>query len=593
MASCISLGSVDRLIFGFVFGLMFGWLDALGFALRPLYSKESSAAPCSQLHFLQLLEPSLTAVEKRFVCGDPEGPAIDAPWAVIPLSQAQYHLRNFLQERGYHHPRFELNEGRTELRVDLGEKTRVTGVEVVGGLGLVDPHRKRRVLGQPLTPDLLNQLEQWVEQNLKKLGYPCPDLRAEGDPETGKVWVWVKPGPMQFFQDVMQEPIPGVRDQILRRYDAFSPGDLFNGDLLSVTEDRVAASGLVESSRLTPQCGSGMRQAIVPGAPRLVIGKFGLNTEGLVLGSFLWKSTRVGKGGSSLEFSFDGSARKQSLVSSMNWYFLDQVSRSFLVPKVSLIHRTEVQFETVDTSAQLGWSATQEVGQVGWVYFLGPVWSFYETLQGLGAPLTQFASVAGRAQVKSHDFEFYARNPRSGYQAIFAGELSHQGFFSNLTAQRLRVQGESLWNILHYDPPLWVLGIRWGWSTVVASRSATGTLELPASFFQYLGGSTDLRGFGRLELSRDSQGGALSSGFLGIESRFSEIMPFHLDPFVFVDLGRLGAEPFSFDSPLYWSPGFGVRWASPVGALRSTLAYGFANNVPQHFQFYFSLGEEF
>jgi outer membrane translocation and assembly module TamA len=66
-----------------------------------------------------------------------------------------------------------------------------------------------------------------------------------------------------------------------------------------------------------------------------------------------------------------------------------------------------------------------------------------------------------------------------------------------------------------------------------------------------------------------------------------------MDPFVFTDFGVTGNGPASFDLPVYWSPGVGIRWASPVGPIRTTFAQGFTDTSPSHFQFYFNFGEEF
>jgi outer membrane translocation and assembly module TamA len=88
-------------------------------------------------------------------------------------------------------------------------------------------------------------------------------------------------------------------------------------------------------------------------------------------------------------------------------------------------------------------------------------------------------------------------------------------------------------------------------------------------------------------------GGGLTSGFVGLETRLSQTLPFDLDPFVFMDFGEISNSAALLSAPLYWSPGVGVRWASPIGPVRTTLAHGFVGNSADHFQFYLSLGEEF
>jgi outer membrane protein assembly factor BamA len=52
-----------------------------------------------------------------------------------------------------------------------------------------------------------------------------------------------------------------------------------------------------------------------------------------------------------------------------------------------------------------------------------------------------------------------------------------------------------------------------------------------------------------------------------------------VDVFLFLDTGILGSKANGqFDQPIFWSPGFGFRWESPVGVLRTYLARRFTTN---------------
>jgi outer membrane translocation and assembly module TamA len=127
-------------------------------------------------------------------------------------------------------------------------------------------------------------------------------------------------------------------------------------------------------------------------------------------------------------------------------------------------------------------------------------------------------------------------------------------------------------------------------------RPGPATL-LPPDYRTYLGGSSDLRGFSRQELPTDGEGG-MSSFYLGVETRFSGVLPWNLEPLFLFDVGALGSKPVSLDMPIYWSPGFGMRFESPIGTFRGTLANGFVGSgvhdwSGSHWQLYLSLGEEF
>ena len=108
-----------------------------------------------------------------------------------------------------------------------------------------------------------------------------------------------------------------------------------------------------------------------------------------------------------------------------------------------------------------------------------------------------------------------------------------------------------------------------------------------------------MRGFARKSLPRDDTG-SLSKGYLGSEIRLNNILPYSLQPLLFVDWGWLGDEAFTFDPTTFWSPGLGLRWQSPIGTVRGSIGHGFAqgqnsdyfDNLSK-FQLYFSLGEQF
>ena len=85
-----------------------------------------------------------------------------------------------------------------------------------------------------------------------------------------------------------------------------------------------------------------------------------------------------------------------------------------------------------------------------------------------------------------------------------------------------------------------------------------------------------------------------------VELRLADVLPRNVEPLVFVDAAQAGRKSAELERTIYWSPGFGVRWGSPVGALRATLAYGMAARREREtlepkpeWQFFFSWGQEF
>jgi translocation and assembly module TamA len=108
-----------------------------------------------------------------------------------------------------------------------------------------------------------------------------------------------------------------------------------------------------------------------------------------------------------------------------------------------------------------------------------------------------------------------------------------------------------------------------------------------------------MRGFARRQLPKADRG-ALTALYAGVELRLANVLPLNLQPILFADAATMGQRSFDLDVPGYWSPGFGIRWPSLIGVMRFTVAKGYlirnnnpANESLAHWQFYWSLGEEF
>lgn len=545
---------------------------------------------CDHLVILGSVQPAWTPVEKRLICGDPQSEA----WKSIPYSQKKYNIRNFLQERGYLHPLFVPPQVHDrEIKVIVGWQTYLTDVQVIGANGIVDIHRKRDLLGKPLTPSILGAIEKWVTQQLQSSGYACPQVSSQANSSTGEVRVFVETGEVQNVLDVTTDSLSDMDSRAFRRYDAFDLNRPFNSNLLTVTSNRILQFRIVESTHFTSRCdseGVHLFQDMVPGPPRLLTLGGGLSSEGVILAKATWRNARLGKMGSLLDFTATGSSQIQSLNATLNWYFLPHVSRYYLSPFVQLLHRNEINYEYISSTARFGISRTTDEGNVGTILFFGPKLDLYRTLRGVGQQNSKLVSLSGSVLLKSHAFEYYTQNPQAGFTLFSSLDLNNNHFFSDFNAQRISVRGEALWNFKNYDSPLWVIGLRGGFATLITQLDPTQGV-LPPSLLQYLGGSIDIRGFSRQELPGPV--GGISSFFLGSEARLTQVLPLGLDPFLFVDVGAIGSQGVSFDSPLYWSPGLGVRWGSPIGPFRMTIAHGYQNLDPAHWQFFFSLGEEF
>jgi outer membrane translocation and assembly module TamA len=450
-------------------------------------------------------------------------------------------------------------------------------------------------VGQVLTPKLLGQVEQWVNGRLGELGYPCPKVQAQGDPETGAIRVLIHTGPLQNLISVTEEPVPGAQQGILRRYDAFELGDRFNQNYLTVTANRITFQNLLQATYFTSTCetdGATAHQEVTAGPPRLLTFGAGIDTEGVFQLRSTWRNARIGNRASNAQLQLQLSTLQQQINAVANWYLLPYPSRRFLQPSYRLQHVNNNAYEIISSRVALGVGTTYDRGPVGAQFYLGPVLEYVRTLQGsgVGNANTVFLQLEGVARVQSHNYEYWATDPRAGYSAQLVADLASSALVSSASVQRFNLFGEGLWNYRNYDPPLWVFGLRGGLSTTLSGARPGAGSTIPASYYWYLGGSTTLRGFSLLSLPA---GGAMTAIYLCPEIRLMDLPLIGVQPFFFWDLGLLGATPLDPDSPILYSPGIGLRYKSPVGVFRTTIARGFPLAAPGGWNFYFSFGEEF
>jgi translocation and assembly module TamA len=578
---------------------------------KPRQNEDWDLCPGIRIH--GQINPGLSDTERNLVCGDPK----QVEWSRLPLWQSEYDLKNFLQERGIYRPKFivqskalsapgsenigkAIAEGSrgTVLLVDVGEPTRVTKITSVDAPEELDLGRRRFVVGQVMTPALLNDMEGWVSHELRVYGYACPKVKAEGDPDTGELRVTVDRGPVQRIVREIEDQVPGMDPGVLRRYHAFGFGDRYNENLINLSSQRVMRLGLFDSDYFTSSCGPDgvtVRENVVAGPPRLLSFGAGIDTEGYVQGRATWTHARLGRKASVFSASVNASSKVQQLNLSLDWYAFEAANRASIRPVIQLQHDNENAYEIAQATAQLGYQKTWEWPISKGTFQVGPQFQQIHTFRGFGPPNSRFLMLASQLEFVSHAYELYLTQPRSGFDLAATADFSRKGIVTSVTAQRLGFRYEALFNVLNKEPPFIVLGWRGSFDmtlTPAASLQQGDQAQLPPTFTYFLGGSRDLRGFGRLSLPADGKG-RLTAVFSGLESRLVSVLPFNLEPFVFVDVGALGPLPGTLRDPIYYSPGIGLRWAPSFGAFRTTLARGYPLDAPGGWQFYFSFGEEF
>jgi len=556
----------------------------------------NSSSPCPKIQFSGKEKIALNEMEIRLVCGDPNTEG----WGQIPFNQAERFLRAFLQQRGYQEPKFD--PGQDVLRVDPGRMTYVGSFTVSGLPPEINPRRLRKIKGQVLTPKLLDTAKAALLGALQNRGYACPAIEIQGNGTTGELSAEVLPGDVYRFDHIHPKKTDDVYPEIFHRYEAFKRGQRFDSRLLDLTAQRTMADSLFLNAYFDVNCstaGMAIAERVVAGKPQLYKLGLGFDTEGLFIGKAQWQNSRIGERGHSMEATVYASFREQSAIADFR-YFMGPASRFYLMPKLTFDRLNEPQYESMHSELallpSLSWDNRSLRGELS----AGPALEYVNTIRGLGPARNGYAAFQVQLELRNHLFEYYAGEPRTGGRVTFKSQSQVAGLDSSITAHRLSVQGEHLWNLGGYNPPSLVLATRYlGQATLVKnSLVAAGKLPLDMRFF--MGGDADLRGAGLNDMPADSAG-LLTSIYDGAELRLGDVLPYGVQPLVFMDAAMGGRNSFHLDPNVYLSPGLGLRWNSPIGSLRTTLARGIVWRrdtstevlLRSQWRFYLSLGKEF
>ena len=534
--------------------------------------------------------------EKRTLCGSATAPS----WQNIPFNQAEFFFRSFLQSRGYHSPTFDKRDDK--LYVKPGKLTVVTKIRAFPDRGDLELDTYWFPIGRPLTPEQLNDIEKWFTFKLGRLGYACPKISLKADRETGEVLAQFETGEHWTMDELVGGSIPQVEDGTLDRYRAFEIGDAYDPIVLEISATRIIASQTVINTHYSAECAKkpsgAIRQTTLPGEPRLMSFGFGFDSENLFIVKGSWRNSRLSRNASILDVSGSLSYRQQVLLTSYDNYYLTGPSPHYLKSYLRVERNYEKKFETQSIKA-LGAPAYQfDAHSVKFDLYAGPSLQFEATQRGEAPSNTRLLTLDLNVSMQSHLYEYYLVNPQEGFQLNLFGSFSNQDIASDVSISHYKMNFTYLWNVLSYDPTIWILGFRGSYVTSQPGRR-TDASQLPPSFKQFLGGSDDMRGFARKSLPQDGTG-SLTKAYLGLELRLNNKLPWDLQPLLFFDIGQLGDLAFDLNETKFYSPGLGLRWQSPIGTVRASVARGYvANDKAENYekrsgiQYYFSLGEQF
>jgi outer membrane translocation and assembly module TamA len=559
----------------------------------------AAATPLCPNIILEEGKIKLNANEKVLVCGVDR----DTPnWREIPLPQAELHLRSILQNVGYLNPRFERSGNM--LKVWSGPLDKVKSLQVENVKGTLNPDKKRKIVGFPMMPPKLNEVEAWANLGIRTQGYACPSINVEAHAWDGSIVVRTNLGTQKTYGALMTGDLDGLNQDILDRYQPFVTGELYDVRQPEIMTLRMMADGLFQSAYFVTTCTdteANLELRTSVGKPKIFRFGIGASTEEFPFADVSFRNARLDNKASSFTANLHASPRRESLTADSELYFFPGWHRSFFGPRFFLAHDDEEAFES--NRAKLGADLGRNWDQwkVRFTARGGPTLNYVKTLRGAGPEDQTYSSVEGTLLAMSQNYEASIRDQYEGWSSSVFYRGRRKGLGSEIAVDRIEWNLKHLWNLGEYSPPLFVLGTRLQTITVDSEELTSGASQslLPSEERIYMGGDQNLRGFPRQSINNGKLG-FLTAAYLGFELRLIEQLPFHLQPFLLWDSAKVGTRRYTLDRPVFTSEGLGLRWASPFGTLRGSIARGhvlegttLSDPYPEQWIYFVSFGQEF
>jgi translocation and assembly module TamA len=534
----------------------------------------------------------LSDTEYRMVCGDPD----QKSYQYIPPYQARFFLTGFLQARGYLSPEFNILDN--VLHVTVGEKTRVKKIVVESELPEVSKkigkEIRRRFRRKTITPSLLNRIETESLSLLRQNSYACSSVESLVDVPDATLVLKLKQLEAYQFGTIAKESIPTMDEEALERFYAMRPEQEFNERKLTLTERRMLRSFVVQGTYFLEKCEDGqfsLAQQFLLGPPRTLRYGAGASTEVGPMARVRWSHHRYGSMASQLDANLQASLITQSLRLSANSFLWKHRPRRSLNTMLELRREDQVDFEerSLQLRPHLQW--TRDTREHFWLWSLGPSYhaGTYDFSQS--SLIRSFSTVAleGQLQWMSHDYEFYDFHPEEGHHFSSNFDFRHpaMGFVDPLL--RLESSFVRLQRLAYWGRGSAIAGLRLSGATTWVGEG-TSLARLPPSVKFYGGGSDDIRGFRLRSLPENAGLGALTKLSGKLEFRRTNIIRDNFELYTFVDGSHFGERSWYVSPRLYYSPGVGLRWLSPIGLVQSFVSRGYATAPRENLGYLVFLG---
>lgn len=547
-------------------------------------SKPKSDMLCPKVYLHSDDDLELNETENLLVCGDNNVEA----YKLIPSYQASYILTGFLQSRGYSQPRFEYVGDL--LHVYTEKKSYLKHVIVISDNEeynkLVEDEVMRQYADEIITPKLLDAIEKDSLKFLRDNTYPCSKIESTVDASVETVTIKMT-GLIPFQYGILdKEEIQGVYSEALNRFYPFTSNDYFSASKLALTEKRFLRSGVVQGTYFQEKCdlvtpSFSLSQQFIPGTSKTVRFGIGASTEVGPMLRAKWSNQRSGSMASLIEANLQLSFKNQTFLFSSDRFMWRQNPRRSLLTTYKLERNFQSTFKETTSALKSHLKWTRDTDLREWIFTTGPtfiVGSYIDNSNNSDTKKIQTGALEGMLRTQSHTYEFFDIHPEAGDFMQFNFDFRHpsMGFIDPLL--KLDLSYLRLLRLGNLGKGSAIGGVRINTSTTLVPDEVT-TASLPPSVKFYGGGSDDIRGYSLNKLPDGTGLGALTKFSVKFEFRKTYVFLPTIESFTFVDTALFGLRSLDLEPRIWYSPGTGLRWLSPLGMLQGYYSRALSNEV--------------
>jgi outer membrane protein insertion porin family len=556
----------------------------------------------------------------------------------------------FYHDRGFPDARVssfdaKLNPEQTsvDIVIDIseGEPMVAERIEFVGFDAL--PARRRAYMerrlpmkaGQPLDRALLQSSRESVLDLMKDSGYPYASVRMTDAPGSSArkriLTLTADAGPLARHGPLEIQGNSSVSSKVIEQKMTFKPGDVFRQSRLLESQRKLYALEVFQFANVQTVRAEGEKPLDVPTQVTVTEGKhrkinfsFGYGTEEKGRVEVDWRHVNFFGGArtASVRARYSGLDRGVKLGLTQPYFFSPRFSFGV---QGQIWHNDEPGFYTLDNVGGRA-TITREFGSAGNAvlgsrpattlsftyanefeeYTIDPETRFdlslHDELIALGLdPRTG----KGRGQRSSISFDG-GRNTtnnvidaRRGYMVSLHGEKAGTWLGGDFDYHELTAEGRYYRSL----PGRAVIAVRARGGSVDPIDGDIANVPFYKRYF--LGGATNLRGWGRFDVSPLSAIGQPIGGhtFTNFSTELRVPIWKSLGAVLFLDGGNVWSNPWDFDlNDLRYDIGPGLRYDTPIGPIRADIGFqltpieGLRVNgelEPRQFRFHFSIGQAF